>query len=584
MAVAGSPTLHFATCERIEDKEGRMVDPMPSEFQLAVLTAYEWLSAMEQPVRIIELKARQVYGSTITCEICYHHSRRFRLNALVMADDVSRTGKLWSMLQRFASNDGFGALWGTKWSDNTESAKAEWKDNRGVIRSHVWGRETASDPKAGASGTWQVLWFSEAARYAKDGVAQDTLVIGNALNALPHAPNTVAFLESTAEGPSGYFVDVYSGAVTLADRMAGKIGNGWVKVFCAWHECADYALVLTSSNRSWFQDDDERFQRFRGRELAGQQLYQWSPEQIAWRRQKIIGDLGGDERLFDRDFPESEAVAFASSTKAALDPEGLAALELACRSRIPQQGVLTGQAGLSLIPTAPDQAVFHVWENPIEKARYLVTVDTKEDKLVESSDESDCNSVLVLRDECMDPKGIWRPLSIVARIIPDNRMDAVLLAGYVHELSLYYGGCVIAVEAGKGAGVIRDLVTNLSANVMLRPQFNKVRRKSPTEYGWVTSDPSRRIMISTLQDRVREQTIDIPCRHVVSELLTLVIDKDGKVRASGKNHDDDPMALAMGLVCIGQATPYIRRKVGASLPPDWRKWKSADAPRRVGAV
>src|SRR4051812_18519967 len=83
----GSPLMHFTCFSKIEDKAGKLERPLPTEFQLKVAQADEWCIANGVPVRIIELKPRQSGGSTITAEICYHHSRAWRCNAMLMADE-----------------------------------------------------------------------------------------------------------------------------------------------------------------------------------------------------------------------------------------------------------------------------------------------------------------------------------------------------------------------------------------------------------------------------------------------------------------------------------------------------------------
>jgi hypothetical protein len=124
--------------------------------------------------------------------------------------------------------------------------------------------------------------------------------------------------------------------------------------------------------------------------------------------------------------------------------------------------------------------------------------------------------------------------------------------------------------------VIRELI-ELGANVMKRPQLTKTTTKPSVEYGWWTSDVTRRLLDSELQSYVREQTIVIKCRHLVSEMITLVIDKMGKIVASGKRHDDDPLALGLGLVMIKSATQYVVRRIPKPKAPDHRRWKQVSS-------
>ncbi len=572
----GSPMMHFACFERIEDKSGDMARPMPTEFQMAIGQAVEWCIANGVPIRIVGgPKARQSGGSTICGGIAYHLSRSWRCNSLLMADEDDRTDKLWAMLLRFAENDEFAAYWGTEWQSTDKSARAVWNDERGVMREAVWERETANDPKAGAAGTRRILWFSEAARYKKTGAAQDTLVIGNALNSLPADPLTAVFLESTAEGAIGYFVDTHGGAVTLKERMAGKVGNGWIKIFCGWHECADYSLPRSAMNEAWFDDADPQFARFKPREEAGRIRWQWTPEQIAWRRQKIISDLKGDERLFDRDYPDSEETAFAASTSAALDPVGLAAIDAESKPVEPERGQITQHSarGLVFMPTTDDQATHHFWEHPFEGARYIVTVDTKSDVADKQTGETDANVALVIRDAVVDAHGTAHPAKVVARVAPENRMEPKPFAHLTALLAHYFAAPII-VEANAGGAVIRELRDEHHCDIIKRPVFDNATQRSTERLGWWTDETSRRVMISDLQSYVREQKIVVLCRHIFSELSTLGVNAKGKVLAMGRAHDDDCTALAMGLTCLPMARRYARAKAKKPEAPDARRWKS----------
>lgn len=577
----GSPLMHFACFEKIENKQGQLEEgPKPTEFQIGVEQAYEWCIANEVPVRIIELKPRQSGGSTITCEICYHHSRRFRCNGLLMADEDDRTDKIWAMLNRFADCDQFAGYWGTTWAYNTEIAKQLWKEADGTDRSAVWERETANDSKAGAAGTRRILWFSEAARYKKTGEAADFKVIGNAINSMPYEADTVVFLESTAEGPTGYFADVYASAVTLKERMAGKVGNGWIKVFCAWHECADYRLLNVPNNAPWFDDEDPRFARFNPREEAGRIRWKWTPEQVAWRRMKIVSELAGDERLFDRDFPDSEEAAFAASGNSALDAEGLAVLRKNAVNVEPLMGRLIAHSPIRIVfqPTVREQADFLFWEQPQIGLRYLVTVDPMSGKSdVTGAGEKDRHAVFVLRDAYLDAFGKWHPLKVVARVTPPNQFDDKVIAMHIALLAKYYGNCTIVVEGNYGGGIIEELRDQYQANLMKRPVFNRTTQRTEERLGWWTDKTSKRVMVGHLQDHVREQKIEIFCMHTIAEFATLIVDNDGRVKASGKNQDDDPMAVAQGLACIGAATKYTEPKVPRPKAPDHRRWKPVNS-------
>lgn len=48
------------------------------------------------------------------------------------------------------------------------------------------------------------------------------------------------------------------------------------------------------------------------REVNGINTYKWTPEQIAWRRDKLNSECGGSEELLDEYYPEDEITCFLS--------------------------------------------------------------------------------------------------------------------------------------------------------------------------------------------------------------------------------------------------------------------------------
>lgn len=576
----GSPLMHFACFEKIADKENKLIKPVPNRFQLEAFKAYEWCLTHAIPIRLIFVKARQVYGSTGACQLCYHHFRRTRQNALMMADENDRTDKLWAMLERFANNDEFDSYWGNAWSQNSEIAKIEWKDEGGETQNAVFDRETANDPKAGAAGTRGIMWFSEAGLYPKTGVAMDSETIGNAINSMPYREDTLGIIESTADGPTGYFADTAAGAVTLEERMAGKIGNGWIKIFCGWWECDDYRLYKSRATEQWYDDDDPRFAQFKSREEAGRIRWAWTQDQIAWRRMKLVQDLAGNERKFDSDFPDSEEAAFTASGSNALDPEGLAVLRTMACNADPMMGELVAhnRGNIVFAPTVREQATVWIWEQPFVGGRYLVTVDPMSGKSdVTGAGEKDRHSVLMIRDAYTDAFGKLHQVKVVARVAPPNQWDDKVIARWTALLAKYYGNCTVVVEGNYGGGIIEELRDEYSVNLMKRPVFNKTTQRTEERLGWWTDKVSKRVMVGELQDYVREQKIEVLCKHAIGEFATLIVDKDGSVKASGKNHDDDPMALAMGLACLDGATKYTEPRVPKPKAPDHRRWKPVNS-------
>lgn len=72
-------------------------------------------------------------------------------------------------------------------------------------------------------------------------------------------------------------------------------------------------------------------------------------------------------------------------------------------------------------------------------------------------------------------------------------------------------------------------------------------------------------MLDNLGELSREQTITIPCRETVQEMLTFIRDENGKPLAQEGAHDDTVISLAIGAFLMvnytqGKPKNFERRK------------------------
>lgn len=571
--IMGDPAVHFTACTRIKMKDGVVRKPdKPNALQVKLFMAYLWLMLRGLPINIIILKARQVGGSEGTAELCYVHSRRFNLSGFMMADQRDRTDKIWNLFCQKAGPgmDAFEPYWGNDFKHNAEQATITYKDEQGLTCKAVWDRGTANDKGAGAAGTRQIVWLSESARYAKDGAFLDVSVIGNALNSIPSdLPNTMRIAESTGEGAGGWHHDTFEGAVDLDERMAGKVGNGWVRIFLAWHEHAEYALTDLPQHREYFDDADGRWAEHAADEEAGRILYEWTAEQIAWRRRKILGDLGGDAKLFKRDYPASPAEAWASSGSKRFNVVAMAhmlkaATELWKRTMAqdplaPKIGGLIDGAGGAVWTWTPEDSWLWVCEEPKYGMRYALIVDPMTGEQAAGTDKPDNHAPGVIRHEYIDKEGVLHPAEIVACIHVANgcQWDMDVLADRIALLAKWYGNCLVIPEVNKAM----DLVVLLRArHVQLylrkaRPDVNNPSERQQV-VGFYTSEATRKMWVTSAAEAIREGSVI--CRYLpaVKEFDSFLLNtRRGRAEASPGAHDDWVAMYGIACLCREAATP-----------------------------
>ena len=567
--IRSSPTHHFEACSRITMKDGVARRPTVNIMQAMMFTAYDFLCTQAVPIKIIALKPRQSGGSEGAAELCYFHSRDNNLAGFAMADTDEHTDKIWTLLWRHL-DDPFEKQWGNKVTPDTEKAKIKFRNQEGKMQEVEWNRGTAGTTGAGSAGTRQILWLSESGRYPKGGAFQDSVVIGNALNSLPKLPTTLVIAESTAEGgPIGWHHDTFAGAVDLGDRIAGRIGNGWVRIFVGWHQCDDYQLDRTRpENAAYFNDDDERWASMRDEERAGVIRHRWTPAQIAWRREKIVSDLKGDIGTFRRDFPSTPEEAWASAGHKCFNVLRVAEMmEVAAFLwKRTLDGDRSGPVLGGLMPGGDFvQSSEDIWlwisERPEVGRSYLLVCDPMTGEQSAGSPIRDCHAVGVLRPEYTDGRGVLHPLKLVAAIyLPEgNRWDTDILAEKMMLLARHYGGCPMVVEVNKGDAVIKVMRERGATNIYRRHSLPTTANPSNKTFkdGYETNSRTRRQWVEALKAEIRERTIEIAFLPAVLELDSFIQNEDGRYEAAAGKHDDWVAMLGIGVVTIEAAKPYL---------------------------
>jgi hypothetical protein len=285
---------------------------------------------------------------------------------------------------------------------------------------------------------------------------------------------------------------------------------------------------------------------------------------------------------FAQEYPSNPLEAFRASGAPVFDHEGIMALDAALRAAPPSEcGLIEGdQKGeLRFRKTSGAEAQIHRWEEPIPGCRYLVSVDpTKTAEIVKGTGERDRNAVLVLRDGFSDAPGRWRMAKLVARVRPPNQWEDAPLARLVAALAAHYGGAKIVVESNLGSGLITRLRDEHCCDLYAREDWNAVKQTHLKTYGWNTDAATRRQAVSTLQEFIREQRVEILCPNVIAELKTFVFSSSGRAEAASGSHDDDVMALAIGLACLPHAAahPVPQATVRSTKPVDDHLWSDLD--------
>lgn len=575
-SIATSAALWFASCGRILTKDQRIVEPVPNIYQIQILEAYEWCITRGVPCRILALKPRQKGSSTVASAIVYHHCRRFRTRALQIADRHKNSDNLFLMTNRYAAHDEF--PWASRWEATAVSAHV-------MCGGEIWSRidkDTAENPRAGRSGTYQALHVSEVAHFSNSGEKCADKTMLSLLNSLADVPQSVAIVETTANGASGWFYERWLEAVSFEDFVAGQSGNGWIKVFTPWFAFDDSRL---DADCGFWNDeapgvgDSHASGSLSEREQRGIALYGWDNRQIAWRRWTMMQKCAGRADLFDQEYPEDEQTAFLTSGRPRFSISGMTRLRAMQNKIRPRTGFLNRVGSPADIEFEVHAAGWaQVWEEPRTDCRYLLWCDTATGReQTHDGRDPDRHSILVLRQGFAEPTGEHGNAMLVARVRPPCFDDWHVLEEKVIALCEYYGRCLVGVEVPMGLALLEGL--RRAGMPLFRrrslPAANGAGGVTVEKPGFQTNAATKPLVIASLSRAIDgNPPLDLFDPQAIGELGTFVIHEDGREAALPGKHDDDVMALAMAVHHLGLATQFHRRKpVRQAAPPDLDRWK-----------
>lgn len=571
--IRSSPAFWFATCGHIRNKDRVDERPVPNVLQMRMSAAHEWQRRNGLPSRQIDLKIRQVGGTTMGAAILYHDLRNHAMRTVAIADVLDHSNNLFDMICYYADNDEFD--WGSSCEHNLTEATFS---NGSVVE-----KKTAERPSSTRSSTLQGLLASEVAWWPSTRAKSATETLLSLGNSLAKRPHTVGIKESTPAGAYGAFAEDWKDArwpeyddywkLYGVENEPGP-GNGYIRVFAAWWEFSENEVPVGAQEMAALKAEDttdeqrvdeERDKAFivalmekRGvTDAAEVENMVW--RKLAWRRWCVrdADRCRGDLEKFRQEYPSDPVSCWLHSGKPRFNNEGLLRLERMAKGRRPEYGILDLQNDGSVVfrRTDPNEALIAVWEEPRIGCYYGNPIDpmTGKDQTAGAVDP-DHNSVGVIRRGYRDGNGVeWNPM-LVARVLAPNVMDATPLMDITSRLAKWYGNCLVIPEVNKGLHVV-ERCKDHNLNIYRRTVgVDKLRETLVDRVGWETNEQTRLQIIEDLADLIRKQAIDIYDPVMVGQLRTFVRNKEGRPEAAPHCHDDDVMMLAIGVHCMDSFT------------------------------
>lgn len=496
-----------------------------------------------RPFRAIVLKSRRMGSSTaIQTRMLHRACTRAHFNGLTVAQDRDPAAYLFNMSV---------GMWerlpaGVKIPKESGQAGRHLQlANRSTLAT-----DTAMDVGAGRSTGQQFVHASEFAHWPKE----PKKTIASLRSVVPEKPGTAFVLESTANGVGNPFHDEW---------VRAESGNSaYEPIFAPWFMEPDYVIRGGGKGVKILDEREDRLL-----EMGV------SRDQLAWRRATIEGDSGGDERMFDQEYPDSPLVAFLTTGRPFFgDVNRLKGVEPAWRGDLVGDPVRGGR--ISSRRDALGSTV--VWEKPREGERYAVFVDvagianSAEYEARQGDVKEDFSSAHVISLD----RGVF-----VAAM--HGRWDSDVLALDVARLGRLYNTATVAVENTGGYGTAVLMVLD---KVLLYPRLYRQRdasthqRREGQRLGWSTNVLTRPLMLDALKAVVRDHPERVVDRGLVAEMRTFIVRRNGKPMAAQGCYDDRVMSAAGALAVFAELASTAIRLAPRRSPQRVRSFQSR-APR-----
>lgn len=502
------PSFYMQSFLKIRTKQGKLTKFVLNSTQRKINAKIDELQAQGKPVRILILKARQMGVSTFTEGRIFHKTATTKLtNSLIIAHKEDASTNLFNMSKLFYEELPPPLRPMKKASNAKElifenpTPDLEEKQKNPGLRSKI-KIDTAKNLGAGRSETIHNLHVSELAFWDN----AEAVMLG-LMQAVPNTPNTMIIIESTANGVGGYFYDLW--------QQAKNGENDFVPLFFPWYEHDEYRMPVPDD----FVLTDE--------EQALKSQYNLDDEQLAWRRWAIRNNCNGDPELFRQEYPSNDQEAFLVSGRPRFDIPTL--MEYLNQCQDGQHGYLERVAG-EIKFIADNKGYLEVWEPPKRGREYAIGGDVAKGLITGDY------SVATVYDANKNLVALWH-----------GHIDPDLFADQLELLGLWYNEALIAVEENNHGLTVINKLKGSYWNIYKRTTHDKVTDETKEQLGWYTTEQSKKLIIDNLAKLIRERQIGIKSKKFVQELMTYVIDDDGKTNAQEGSHDDIVMSSAIVL-------------------------------------
>lgn len=408
-------------------------------------------------------------------------------------------------------------------------------------------------------GTNQVLVVSEwGFIQLKDKARSEEILTG----ALPSAEVGLKVVETTWRGGR---VGHLWGLVSDAENTPAeeKTAHDPRVMFFPWHNEPRYTVPTAVPGQ--INEETAKYFRELERELGKKFT---TGQKVWWQKAKKKYHV-----FMGREYPSTPRECYDSPTEGAFfDAAGVtfqANLAIEYDTRWKYGNIVVNGTSAHWVDQEKDKGHFARMEEPREGESYICPADFSGRRLVATAKgERDRNAYGIIR--AAKPTGehgkAGRRAQVVCLCRNADTLPTSVVMDRIRAMTLLYGDCMCVPEANN-----KDEMPERLEAMGVKVWYQTTGAdgaavgtgKTDRVLGWATtSGPggTRKRILDNLERVIREQEILIGVDWISHQLSVFVTNEKGLTAAAEGEHDDAVMMLAIGMFCIGSATPYMERR------------------------
>jgi hypothetical protein len=360
---------------------------------------------------------------------------------------------------------------------------------------------------SGRSGTYHYVHISEYAKLSKSFPQRAEEVITGTLPAVPF--DGYVFMESTAEGSTGSFYDMYYDALKNKNKGIEQLFN--VEFYPHFY------------NWTWDDMELDRFKDYISVDQMEpnndinwanyQQTHNLSDKEMTYYYMRWLSVKRDVDRL-NQEYPTTIEESFVSSGKPYFDVRKI----VNCKARAlhPEYYDI-----INYEVTRVNLGPLLVYKNPEKNRAYVVGGDT-----AEGLSNGDYSTLTVVDIETREIVAVYQE-----QIPPDEFYQVCIAVGK------FYNKALLAIESNKdGLWVNNEIERSGYENLYYRQRIDDVTKQLSKTFGWKTDRNTRDTMLTELRSVFTER--DILVEPLLDEMQSFVRNSRGKPEAMSGKHDD----------------------------------------------